>query len=51
MVIVLAVRFLKVLMSPSKYALVIDTSGEASALVTLPDLEELRGLVGAIVER
>jgi Family of unknown function (DUF6232) len=49
-VIVLFVWFLKVLTSPSKYALAIDTSGAASALVTLPDREELRGLVGAIVE-
>jgi len=48
--IVLFVRFLKVLMSPSKFGLAIDTSGAASAVVTLPDREELRGLVGAIVE-
>lgn len=41
---------LKVLLSPSKYALVIDTSGTASALVTLPDREQLRQLVDAIVE-
>lgn len=50
LVIVLLVRFLKVLASPNKYALAIDTSGEASALVTLPDREELQDLVGAIVE-
>ncbi|MBO8190342.1 hypothetical protein ITI46_01220 [Streptomyces oryzae] len=49
-VILLFARFLKVLISPSKYALAIDTSGTASAVVTLPDREELRGLVGALVE-
>ncbi|MEW5351603.1 DUF6232 family protein [Streptomyces sp. 16-176A] len=49
-VVVLFAWFVKVLTSPSKYALAIDTSGAASALVTLPDREELRGLVGAIVE-
>ncbi|GHH90872.1 DUF6232 family protein [Streptomyces capillispiralis] len=46
----LLVWLLKVLWSPSKYALVIDTSGTASALVTLPHRERLRQLVDAIVE-
>ncbi|WP_371101767.1 DUF6232 family protein [Streptomyces sp. PU_AKi4] len=49
-VVALLAWFLRVLTSPSKYALVIDTSGAASALVTLPDHEQLRYLVNAIVE-
>ncbi|MCN9243684.1 DUF6232 family protein [Streptomyces sp. RY43-2] len=48
--VALFARFVKVLTSPSKFALVIDTTGAASALVTLPDHLELRRLVGAIVE-
>ncbi|WP_416484035.1 DUF6232 family protein [Streptomyces sp. CL12] len=46
----LFLRFLKVLSAPSKYVLAIDTSGAASALVTLPDRKELHRLVEAIVE-
>lgn len=49
-VIGLFLRFLKVFMAPSRYALAVDTSGAASALVTLPDREQLRKLVEAIVE-
>ncbi|WP_351233883.1 DUF6232 family protein [Streptomyces sp. NPDC002133] len=50
LVIVLFAWFLKVLTSPSQYALVIETCGEASAWVTLPDRERLRQLVADIVE-
>ncbi len=46
----LFLRFLKVFSAPSKYVLAIDTSGAASALVTLPDRKELHRLVEAIVE-
>jgi hypothetical protein len=49
-VIALFAWFLRVLTSPSKYALVIDTSGAASALVTLQHHEQLKQLVNAIVE-
>ncbi|WP_158771634.1 DUF6232 family protein [Streptomyces sp. NRRL S-340] len=49
-VVLLFGRFLKVLSSSSRHVLAIETAGNASALVTLPDREELRGIVRAIME-
>ncbi|MFG2984337.1 DUF6232 family protein [Streptomyces sp. NPDC048258] len=49
MAVILFVRLLTQLAAPSRHVLSVETSGPSTALVTLPDKEQLRQLVGQIV--
>ncbi|MEU5287513.1 DUF6232 family protein [Streptomyces sp. NPDC020755] len=49
LLIIMVVYFVKALIAPEKPVLVVETAGGSLVLVTLPSVDELRGIAGQIV--